>query len=51
MSLGMPPYYQRLGFHILLEHQIPYSLQQILDNEVEHGGFAREMRCAMKCEI
>ncbi len=45
------PYYQRLGFHILLEHQIPYSLQQILDNEVEHGGFAREMRCAMKCEI
>ncbi|MBI6273960.1 GNAT family N-acetyltransferase [Proteus mirabilis] len=45
------PYYQRLGFYILLEHQIPYSLQQILDNEVVHGGFAREMRCAMKCEI
>ncbi|MCK9782995.1 MULTISPECIES: GNAT family N-acetyltransferase [Enterobacterales] len=45
------PYYQRLGFSILPESEIPSSLQAVLDNEVERGGFAKETRCAMKFEI
>lgn len=45
------PYYQRLGFSILPENEIPYSLQKILDDEVESGGFLKETRCAMKLEI
>lgn len=45
------PYYQRLGFSILSESEIPHSLQEILDDEVESGGFVKEMRCAMKFEL
>ena len=45
------PYYQRLGFSILPENEVPHSLQEILDDEVERGGFVKETRCAMKCKI
>lgn len=45
------PYYQRLGFSILSESEIPHSLQEILNNEVESGGFVKETRCAMKFEV
>ncbi len=45
------PYYQRLGFSILPENKIPHSLQAILNDEVERGGFVKEMRCAMKFEV
>lgn len=45
------PYYQRLGFSILPESEIPHSLQEILDDEVERGGFVKETRCAMKFEV
>ncbi|WYW97883.1 GNAT family N-acetyltransferase [Proteus vulgaris] len=45
------PYYQRLGFSILSENEIPPSLQEILDDEVERGGFVKETRCAMKFEV
>lgn len=45
------PYYQRLGFSILSESEIPHSLQEILNNEVESGGFVKGSRCAMKFEV
>lgn len=45
------PFYQRLGFVILPNNEIPASLQAILTHEVTRGGFAAETRCAMRYEI
>lgn len=45
------PFYQRLGFVILPNNEVPASLQEILMHEVTEGGFAPETRCAMKFDI
>lgn len=45
------PFYQRLGFEVISDNEIPYSLREILEHEITDGGFAREARCAMQLEI
>lgn len=40
------PFYEKLGFQIIHDADLPLYLKTILDHEVT-SGFSRETRCAM----
>lgn len=44
------PFYERLGFRVLPEDEIPAYLRAILDEEAA-CGFSAELRCAMLCPL
>jgi len=44
------PFYEKLGFQIIHDSDLPVYLKTILDHEVT-SGFSRETRCAMRLMI
>lgn len=44
------PFYEKLGFQIIHDSDLPLYLKTILDHEVT-SGFSRETRCAMRLTI
>lgn len=44
------PFYEKLGFQMIDQCDLPMYLQNALDNEVSFG-FSRESRCAMRLVI
>jgi len=44
------PWYERLGFVVFAEHEIPAPLREIYEDEIAHG-LARERRVAMALDL